>query len=488
MPWREALHPVGMQRVAVLAPGPVLRDALVMVGDAGTVELDVRPGRGEPTSPGSAAARLQRQAGRAADPALSPLAPDLDEWEAQGRLDLLAGEAQLDARAAQAVTEGRVAALVGWVPREDLGPLADRLAAAGAAAVPLPAPRGVQPPTLLSRSGAGHEMAPLVRTYATVPYADVDPSVLAGLAYVVMFGMMFADLGQGALLLAAGLVARFGAGSWSRSGPVRQLGRLRPVWTFLAGAGAASMVFGLLYGEFFGPTGVIPVLWLEPLEHPVPLLGVAVAVGAVLLAGAYALGTVNRFREGGWRRAAYAPSGLAGTTVFLGLGLLSAGIYLDLGWLVAVAALVAAAGLAAAYVGLLAAAGGGVAGGAQAAVELVDLVVRLGSNVVSFARLAAFGLTHAALGAVIWEATTGLWGQGPVAGLAAVLVFVVGNALTFALEGVVAAIQALRLEYYELFSRVFDLEGRPFEPWHVPLATSPPTPAATPSVLPEVSR
>ena len=32
-----------------------------------------------------------------------------------------------------------------------------------------------------------------------------------------------------------------------------------------------------------------------------------------------------------------------------------------------------------------------------------------------------------------------------------------------------AAIQALRLEYYELFSRVFDSEGEPFRPWHVPL-------------------
>ena len=105
--------------------------------------------------------------------------------------------------------------------------------------------------------------------------------------------------------------------------------------------------------------------------------------------------------------------------------------------------------------------------------ELVDLVVRLGSNVVSFARLAAFGLTHAALGAVVWEATSSLWGQGLAAGLAAVLVFVVGNTLTFALEGVVAAIQALRLEYYELFSRVFDLEGRPFQPWHVPTEVAP---------------
>jgi V/A-type H+-transporting ATPase subunit I len=71
---------------------------------------------------------------------------------------------------------------------------------------------------------------------------------------------------------------------------------------------------------------------------------------------------------------------------------------------------------------------------------------------------------------VIWQATTGLWsGGGPAPAAAAVVVFVLGNALTFALEGLVAAIQALRLEYYELFSRVFDGEGVPFRPWHVPL-------------------
>ena len=459
---REALHPVVMQRVAVVAPRPALRDALVVVGDAGRVELEGHPGTADPTLPGSASARLQRLPTRPAAPTLSPAPPDLDDCEARGDLELIAGEAELEVHAARAVAEGRVAALLGWTAAEDLRPLADRLAGVGAAAVPLPTPRGVQPPTLLTTRGTSHEFAPLVRTYATVPYADLDPSLVAGLAYVVMFGMMFADAGQGALLLAAGLAARTGA--WG-------LARLRPVWVFLVGAGAASVVFGVLYGEFFGPTGVLPVLWLEPLEHPVPLLGVAVAAGGVLLAGAYALGTVNRFREGGWRRAAYAPSGLAGTAMFLGLGLLAAGIYLDLAWLSALACLVAAVGLAAAYVGLLTAAGGGLAGGAQAAVELVDLVVRLGSNVVSFARLAAFGLTHAALGAVIWQATSGLWGQGLLAGAAAVLVFVVGNALTFALEGVVAAIQALRLEYYELFSRVFDIEGRPFRPWHVPLAT-----------------
>jgi V/A-type H+-transporting ATPase subunit I len=279
-----------------------------------------------------------------------------------------------------------------------------------------------------------------------------------------MFGMMFADVGHGALLVLGAVAVRLQW--WPRLEPLRR------VWVFLAGAGLASMAFGALYGEFFGPTRVVPVVWLAPLDHPVLLLGSGIGVGAVLLAGAYALGTVNRFREGGWRSAAYAPSGLAGAALFLGLGTVGAGIYFGDDWLALLGGAVAAGGLIVAYVGLLAAAGGGGAGAAQAGVQLFDLVVRLGSNVVSFARLAAFGLTHAALGAVVWQATTGLWARGAVGVLGAAATFLIGNALTFALEGLIAGIQALRLEYYELFSRIFDSEGRPFQPWHVPLAST----------------
>ena len=108
------------------------------------------------------------------------------------------------------------------------------------------------------------------------------------------------------------------------------------------------------------------------------------------------------------------------------------------------------------------------AGGVQAAVQLFDAVVRTGANLVSFARLAAFGLVHAALGALAWQGTTALAGLGGVAGAgAATAVFLLGNAVAFSLEALVAAVQALRLEFYELFSRVFEVEGRPFRPWHL---------------------
>ncbi len=476
MPWREATEPVRMQRVAVVAPSAALRDVLVRVADAGIVEIDGGGGGGRAHGPdtalGDAGRRLQRlHADSPPVPCLSETAPDLDELERDGRGDLLAGEAELEACASSAVVRGEVAGLVGWTPAAEVQPLAARIGAVGGGLVPVASPRGLDPPTLL-RTGGGVQksFSPLVETYATVPYADVDPTVLAGVAYVLMFGMMFGDAGHGALLLLAGLLLRVGR--------PRRLARFRRLWLFVAGAGLAAIGFGVLYGEFFGPTGVIPVVWLAPLEEPVTLLGAALGVGAVLLAAAYVLGTVNRWREGGWPLALSAPSGVAGAALFAGVGLVVLGVVAELPPVVTVGVVIAVVGLTLAFIGFLATSGGGATGVTQASVALFDTVLRLGTNLVSFARLAAFGLTHAAIGLVVWDGTTALWGTGVLRTAAAVLLFAVGNTVAFALEGLVAGVQALRLEYYELFSRVFNSEGRPFRPWHVPLDLSR-TPAPT---------
>ena len=464
MPWLDAAFPARMTRVALIAPAEVLRDMLVLVAGAAAVEID----RADPGQEGSgeAARRLVRLAGAGStSPGLAVCArrPDLNELERAGRYDLLAGEAQLQAYAAAAVRGSGSAALAGWLPAARRGELARLLAPLGCGAIPLPRPPAEEVPTLLTGSAMRRSVSPLVSTYGTVPYADISPAWLAWGSYVLMFGMMFGDVGHGLVLVAAAIALRAG---WPRA-----LRRFRAAWPFVGGAGVLATVFGVAYGEFFGPTGLIPAFWLVPLDHPLTLLAVAVGIGAALLAGAYALGTVNRFREGGWRLALYAPSGIAGSLLFLGACLAAVGWYLHEGAVLAAGATAAAAALALALAGFLAQAGGGGTGVFQAGVELFDFTVRLGSNVVSFARLAAFGLTHAALGLLVWEGTRALWHRGGVLAAAAVVVFAVGNALAFGLEALVAAIQALRLEYYELFSRVFVGQGLPFRPWHLHVET-----------------
>jgi V/A-type H+/Na+-transporting ATPase subunit I len=468
MSWRDALSPEAMTRVAVVAPGPALRDALVQVADAGVVEVE-HPVSAADLPVAEASQALQRSAPAAPPTAtLASTTPNIDELARDGRSDLLAGEAQLAETNAQAVVHDGVAAVVGWIPTAKLPGLADRLAAVGATAVPLRRPRGIDPPTAGAPNTARRSFGPLVDTYGTMPYVDVDPTVLAGAAYAVMFGAMFGDVGHGALLVAFALVIRAG---W-----VRRLTRLRPHWLLLLAVGLTAMLFGFVYGQAFGPTGLVPPGLIEPIEQPVAMLALGIAFGAVLLAGAFVLGIVNRLREGGWPLALYAPAGMAGALVFLAVGVAVAAVNSRSGLFGLVAAGLAITGIGLAFIGLFVNAGGGAAGGVVAGIETFDIVIRLGANIVSFARLAAFGLTHAVLAMIVWQATTGLWHRGPVGAVAAVLAFVIGTALTFGLEALVAAIQALRLEYYELFSRVFQAEGRPFRPWHVPTERPQPTP------------
>ena len=424
MHWSNALTPVPMRRVAVVAPADEVPEILLAVAETGLVQLD--------------------------DPATDTPASD----------DIAA---RLERLAFAALRRNDVAAVAGWCPSSDLAALTGRLASLDASVVVLPSPPGIDPPTMLGdATRLGRAFAPLVGTYGVVPYRDLDPAIPAGIAYVAMFGMMFGDAGHGLLLIAAAALLR--------SGRPHRLAGLRRMWPFLAGGGVAATVFGVLYGEFFGPTGVLPVVWLAPLTDPMRLLGAAVTVGAALLGVAYGLGTVNRWREGGLRAALYASSGIAGATVFLGIAAVVAGALIGVLPLLSAGAAAAVAGLSLAVIGLFAESGGGATGAAQTGVGAFDLVVRLGSNVVSFARLAAFGLTHAALGAVIWQATTASAGAGGLGIVAAVVVFTLGNVVAFALEALIAGVQALRLAYYELFSRLFVAEGRPFHP----LLLSPP--------------
>jgi V/A-type H+-transporting ATPase subunit I len=451
--------PARMVRVAIVAPAARLRDALVEVADSGAVEL-----AGTLPSAGGEALEALRRLERVGkngtpEPMISPRPIDPSLLERARQADLLAGEVELARRAETAVGHGSFAALVGWTPEAELEPLTCRLAPVGATVVELPRPGWLEPPTLIARTAMARPFRPLVESYGSARYADIDPTLFAAISFALMFGMMFGDVAHGLMLAGAALALRSTHSS--------RLAPLRRAWPVPFAAGLSAALFGLFYGELFGPTGLAPRLWLDPVEDPIPLLAAALAVGTVLLAISYAIGTANRWRESGANAALVAPSGVAGTCVFLGGGVAFAGWYLDSVPVGIVGGAIAVAGLVLLTSGFLVHAGRGGIAFVQTGIEVVDAVVRIGSSVISFTRLAAFGLMHAAIGAIVWAAAVALWG-GLVGTVLAALVFVAGNVFAFSLELLVAGIQAVRLEYYELFSRVFAGEGHAFTPWHVP--------------------
>jgi V/A-type H+-transporting ATPase subunit I len=460
MPRLEIPAPASMCRVAIATLSTAARRVLVRLAREGSVELvgELAP----PAGPASDALRRLGAgagaggAGRRVTPVISAAEPDLHALENEGTRDLLAGEVELDRRRRMAVTQEDVSVLVGWTPSGRLDALRKSLSTDGAAVVELPVPEGEIPPTLLHSAKLATPFRVLVDTYGVLPYSNVDPTAFAAVAFIVMFGMMFGDVGHGFLLLLGGLMlARVRKG---------RLARLRSSWPLVAAAGASGMGFGLLYGECFGPTGVVPTLWLAPLEQPLALLQAGVVVGSSLLAVSYLLGSINRWREHGPAAALYAEGGLAGAFVFAGMAVAA------VGWIRASpiartgGIVLVVVGVCLVFVGTFAQAGHGLGGLTRGVIEVMDAVIRVGSNIISFARLAAFGMTHAALSLVTLEAVRRL-GDGVVGWALAGTLFVIGTMVALALEGMVATIQALRLEYYELFSRIFAEEGRPFRPF-----------------------
>lgn len=449
-----------MSRIAIVASREHLRDTLVELAASGMVEIDTRP-LGEPFAV-AGIARTPEGSGPGAEsvtPRVAARPRRLDELEQAGRQDLVAGELELGRVAAQAITHRGASILVGWTPQATVAELVARLAPLWTAVHQLPHPPRAEAPTLLLGPPVGHSVRPLVDTYGTVPYRDVDPALFAGFSYIFMFGVMFGDAGHGLILAALGLYLR-------RTGRA-SLASARRVWAVIVGAGLAATVGGLLYGEMFGPTGLVSVLWLRPIEQPFTLLAAGVIAGAALLGSSYVIGMANRWREGGPLRLLYASSGIAGASLYLGAAAIVTAIVAGVGALWVPGAAILILGVILLFAGSMFGSGGGPIGVMEALVEVVDTVIRTAANALSFARLAAFGLTHATIGSIVWAATTVLWASGGLGLPAAILVFSAGNALAFALEALVAGLQALRLEYYELFSRIFTGEGRVFAPWRL---------------------
>ena len=166
----ELVLPARMSRVAIVAPRARLRDALVALAAAGSVELvgAVPHAEGEELE---ALRRLERSRPdvRAASPELSPAPLDVASCESDGARSLLAGEVELRRRAAMALLRGSFAILVGWTPTKELPELADRLAAVGAQPVELQRPAWVSPPTLFESARIRRPFRPLVDAYGVAP-------------------------------------------------------------------------------------------------------------------------------------------------------------------------------------------------------------------------------------------------------------------------------------------------------------------------------
>ncbi len=298
-------------------------------------------------------------------------------------------------------------------------------------------PRWARPfelfPSLLGTPGAG----------------EADPSRIIALVAPLMFGFMFGDVGQGAVLLAIGL--------WLR--------KRVPVFGLLVPYGTMAIVFGFLFGSVFADEHLIPALWMHPIQHPTEVMAIALGFGVCILTLGLLLDALGAF----WRRLFVFWLATRGGLLVAYIGGVGAFLdirMLDLMWL-GFAWFVIGTVLTSRHNKLLEI--------PKALGELVESMLQIGVNTVSFVRVGAFALAHSGLSAAVI-------GMAAAAGdgLGWLLVMILGNALIIALEGLIVGIQTTRLLLFEFFIRFLTAEGRQLRPLTGPGTVIRPTGRSSP--------
>ncbi len=302
-----------------------------------------------------------------------------------------------------------------------------------------------------------------VKNYGLPRYNDIDPTPFVAVSFLIMFGMMFGDVGHGMILAAAGAAMAFL--------PYRFFVAMRDLGKILMMSGISGIGFGFLFGSIFGieSDSVLPALWMRPAEgeNLNVLLGTSLIIGVVVISLGIILNIIQALRQRDPAKALVGQWSLSSLVFYwMLLGLIifyTTGHSIDMP--TGIIALIVALPLILIVAGQFAVHHFGKSADeeefeiASLLFEPIEILMNLFTNSASFLRVAAFGLAHAALTMVTFI----LKDMTPSAGLNFISM-PLQHLFIIALEGMIVTIQCLRMEYYEFFSKFFKGDGTEFVP------------------------
>ncbi len=329
----------------------------------------------------------------------------------------------------------------------------------------------------------------MIFSYGSPIYGAIDPTPFVAVFFTILFGIMFGDFGQGLFFVLFGILMGLNVikvGGWNKFAPI-----------FMA-IGISSSIMGLLTGEFFGTETVLepfaewvtgffgkphaPILHLMPSADPKSIyvmfgvFGVAVAIGFVINTCGLLLNIINNLIRRNYAEALFGKNGIAGAVFFwyviaLVLRIVLAKHSVALYDIIIIAVSLFFAAFAEPFERALEGEKPLFENGfgtyiISSLVEIIEVISGYLSNTISFVRVGAFALSHAVLNFTILTLTNMVGGPGSVGGI---IVLIAGNALIIVLEGMIVAIQVIRLQYYEFFSKFFHETGKEFKPFRFEL-------------------
>ena len=321
-----------------------------------------------------------------------------------------------------------------------------------------------------------------VLSYGAPLYGTVDPTPFVALFFTLLFGIMFGDAGQGLVFVLVGILMvckKIKLLGWEKFGVV-----------FIC-VGISSALMGLLTGEFFANEEILAPFsrWVTghfgtPRDQILPMMpggdsesitrmfiffGFTIGVGFIINSVGIIINIVNQFVLGKPGKAIFGKTGISGAVFFwyvivfalrvalfkqspmifdwviIGLSLLLTSFGEPISRLIDGERPALENGFGSALI--------------SGVVEIIEVISSYLSNTVSFVRVGAFALAHAVLGFLIEKMVS----MAP--GVGGILIAIVGNAIVVVLEGMIVAIQVVRLQYYEFFSKFFHETGRDFKPF-----------------------
>ena len=335
----------------------------------------------------------------------------------------------------------------------------------------------VTPPTVLKNGWFTKPFGMLVEMYGLPKYGGFNPTAFVAITYTILFGIMFGDLGQGLLLFLAGFFV-------SKKIDKRAGGMVSRV-------GLSSMIFGTLYGSVFGFEELLDPVYesmgidflpLKIFKQSTFILLTAVGIGIFLIVTSMLINIYIGFKEKNYEKAIFGCNGIAGLifyasvcagvvcTMMLDMDIMSVPfkIFLIVIPLICIFCRVPFS-IAMKYKKWKLSEdeedmtiGGFIV---ENFFEMFEFLLSYVSNTMSFLRVGGFVLSHAGMMMVVMT----LMDMTASAGKPVTLI--IGNLFVMAMEGMIVAIQIIRLEFYEVFSRFYESDGKAFEPLSVSFDT-----------------
>jgi V/A-type H+-transporting ATPase subunit I len=324
----------------------------------------------------------------------------------------------------------------------------------------------LKPPTKLKNNWFTKPFGMFVEMYGVPSYKDMDPTSIVAITYSLLFGLMFADLGQGLVLALLSLAIYKWKGLKLAAVGIR--------------IGFVSAFFGIFFDSVFGEHGLLEPLF-EPLgisflpfhamdpQNTMNLLIGTVALGSIIILVTMLLNIKTSVKRKDYAQAFFSPNGVAGFIFYsyvlsavalmmlTDIDLLQPLFMIPFGVVPLILILfkeplermmkkhkLFTNGFGGFFV--------------EAFFETFETILSYITNTMSFLRVGGFVLSHAGMMLVVFSLMEMMGG-----GFGRTLTFILGNLFVMGLEGLIVGIQVLRLEFYEMFSRYFEGNGIPFK-------------------------